>query len=633
MTKSTSFLSFTLPRVRLFLGLALLPSIVGASATPSTFFGGSNNDAYLNWYNTYGSSNFDKVTFLNVDAQDGRGVAVHWSLESSLNDGNNNVDSPDTLRVAVAARSDGWVGFGIAESGGMTGADIVTFEKATGKLKDQHVLDVRFPIEDDCNNWVLLNSWSDGGFLIFEATRLLDTGDTQDRAIVNDGSLEVANHRVIAAWGDTPSVSYHGPNRARGSIRFYTIRTASVAAASDSITEQEMFAEAMANEAEGSFVVQADNYRVPARETQYSDFCLTQTGLENAGVPIDSDLHLIGVEPIIDPAAAAYVHHFVLYAGSGGELRRDGLCNDDSLAETAYAWAPGEPPFLYPDNTGGPLGRNGYKEFMLEIHYNNPRFVRNVVDSSGVRLYYTSVKRQHDMGLMQTGDPWLGLYGSRVGSGLTQHQFICPASCSRQFGRNSPLQVVRESLHMHQAGARMTNEQIRNGQVVRQGVVDFFDFDQQGSYQVVQEPFQILRGDSFRTTCQYNSASGTRFGQSSQEEMCIAFLWYYPRQVLLGYPYLCGYDVGIGTCETSWESQSLTDLGRGFGVPATQCLLPPTPTPVTSAPITSAPVTSAPITSAPVTSAPVTPAPTDSRDASSRVGMLRSNSILPQRNP
>lgn len=84
--------------------------------------------------------------------------------------------SDDQIYLAVAARaSEGFVGIGIAKSGGMHGA----------------ILDEQFPLRDDCESWTLLTSQMKGVFLIFEAVRLLDTGDTQNRLIVEDGAPSI----------------------------------------------------------------------------------------------------------------------------------------------------------------------------------------------------------------------------------------------------------------------------------------------------------------------------------------------------------------------------------------------------------------------------------------------------------
>ena len=48
------------------------------------------------------------------------------------------------------------------------------------------------------------------GWIIVEATRKINTGDTQDNALKNDKELWGAPTRIIAAWGDDEALTYHG---------------------------------------------------------------------------------------------------------------------------------------------------------------------------------------------------------------------------------------------------------------------------------------------------------------------------------------------------------------------------------------------------------------------------------------
>ena len=88
-------------------------------------------------------------------------------------------------------------------------------------------------------------------------------------------------------------------------------------------------------------------------------------------------------------------------------------CGQDLFyGSTLYVWAPGEGTLNLPENVGvGVLGELGYKSFRLEIHYDNPTLVPGVLDSSGVRVYYTSQLREHDLGVLSVGDPALLLSG------------------------------------------------------------------------------------------------------------------------------------------------------------------------------------------------------------------------------
>ena len=96
-------------------------------------------------------------------------------------------------------------------------------------------------------------------------------------------------------------------------------------------------------------------------------------------------------------------------------------------------------------------------------------------------------------------------------------------------------------------------------------------------------PYEILPGDEILTTCEYNSMSTnktTKWGNATDDEMCFAFIWYYPRQSLRqpmcnsfktvpkcfiedGEPYEgCNYlDIFRGT-DIKWLHKAYRDLVR-----------------------------------------------------------------------
>jgi hypothetical protein len=383
---------------------------------------------------------------------------------------------------------------------------------------------------------------------------------------MNDALMTIPSSRIIAAWGDTPAVGYHGNNRARGAVRWFADRD-----------ERAVFQETMQTGAEGSFELRASDYPIKLMDTEYALFCISREDILAQGAPDVEKLTIVGFEPIVDDDTRAFVHHFIVNGSTSTNNGESQNCGGDfrNTFEMAYGWATGEGPLALPDNVGSPFGGvHGFQSFMIETHYNNPDLVEGAMDSSGVRIYYTTQPREFEAGVMQLGDPLLKLRGVSVGDGLSSHAFSCPSSCT-SLTVQQPLTVIRESLHMHQSGISAINEQIRGGEVVRAGVVDFFDFHQQGNQPVQQEPFQILPGDSFNTVCYYRGQDGEDFGFSSKNEMCIAFVWYFPRQVLLDtFPLACVYDSGAGICESDLTQRTLSsdaDLQRAFGGPATEC--------------------------------------------------------------
>lgn len=43
------------------------------------------------------------------------------------------------------------------------------------------------------------------------------------------------------------------------------------------------------------------------------------------------------------------------------------------------------------------------KYFMIEMHYDNPSLKPEIVDNSGVKLYFTEQLREHDLGVLLLG--------------------------------------------------------------------------------------------------------------------------------------------------------------------------------------------------------------------------------------
>jgi hypothetical protein len=305
-----------------FFSLLVVGTLAQQPITDETlFFGGSNsttnNSAYFSWFNDKGSF-YGNAVFVPLPTTVESGAAIHWRIEG------------DKIYLAVASRAQGWLGFGLAEAGGMKGADIVYYTASTNQLVDAYVLDdyEYGPQPDECQNWELLEAWSSGGFIIFEAVRDLDTGDTQDRPIINDGNPgNVPAHRIIAAWGDSPEISYHGPtNRVRSAVRFY-----------GQPDDTAIFYQTMKNQSEGSFEIRATNYTIKQLDTEYKHFCFSREDLIALGVP-DKPIQVIGWEPIVSNGSTSFVHHFLVY---GSQNPNTGLPYSGSQCDNATIYQVG----------------------------------------------------------------------------------------------------------------------------------------------------------------------------------------------------------------------------------------------------------------------------------------------------
>ena len=425
-------------------------------------FGGADNAAYVDWAAGAGASYTAAVCYNASSPDTTQGVAVHWKLDD------------ENIHLAFAARATGFVSVGISENGGMKGADLVIFETANpGKLRDAHVLDAFLPVDDVCQDWVFVDSHEDGGFLIVEVSRKLDTMDTQDHKIINDVDIGIPAQRIIAAWGDTDTASYHGQNNARGSVRWY-----------GGGDELKLIAAKLETAADSSFLLRIPNHTLAAKETDYVDFCFVwDPDLTSQGVPANGNIAVIAADMEITDEARPYIHHLAVYATDIAS-NQSRTCIDTGYGYAIYSWAPGFLPFVLPDNVAfgmGPTSSNRLQSFMINMHYNNPKLIENVTDSSALRVYYSSTPREHELGILSMGDPLSNLQGTPMPEGYSQYDFECSSQCSSVV-LDEPITVIQEGFHMHTHGAAAVTYHIRDNEIIRQANVDFFDFDQTGKF-------------------------------------------------------------------------------------------------------------------------------------------------------
>ena len=60
--------------------------------------------------------------------------------------------------------------------------------------------------------------------------------------------------------------------------------------------------------------------------------------------------------------------------------------------------------FLSSDGVGFPVGIEGSTHMLLEIHYDNPRKLPGMTDSSGVSMTLTEAATEHEAGTLMVGD-------------------------------------------------------------------------------------------------------------------------------------------------------------------------------------------------------------------------------------
>ncbi|KAK0078076.1 hypothetical protein PV325_003063 [Microctonus aethiopoides] len=261
--------------------------------------------------------------------------------------------------------------------------------------------------------------------------------------------------------------------------------------------------------------------------------------------------HMIGYEPLVDKENEALVHHMILYECAstspilGQHARIVGApCYSgtmprewDSCIQPIVAWARGSRGEWLGDHVGIPVAehREG-SYYMLEVHYNNPMLTK-AIDSSGVRLHLTPVLRPQDAGIFVTGVAVSPLHLIPPQQKAYSTAGYCTSDCTDMLFPDDGVNVVSVLLHSHLAGRRISLKHIRDGKELPHIVHEnHFDFDYQQSHSLENE-VKILPGDELITECVYGTQDRKRptlGGYAASQEMCLAFVVYYPRTELAG---------------------------------------------------------------------------------------------------
>ncbi|XP_023716021.1 MOXD1 homolog 1 isoform X2 [Cryptotermes secundus] len=273
--------------------------------------------------------------------------------------------------------------------------------------------------------------------------------------------------------------------------------------------------------------------------------------------PMQKKHHMIGYEPVLQSGNEHYVHHMLLYecvaphhfASTDSMFQRFVEHPGESCYSSAMppewdqcitpivSWAVGSQGEFLPNHVGLPLADgNKARYFMLEIHYDNPKF-RQVKDSSGLRIHYTKDLRQYDGGILVNGITITPLHI------VPPHQLeyrtagYCSSHCTHKTLPQTGIKLVSVVLHSHLAGKKIRVRHIREGRELPRIAEDnSYDFSYQQS-RILPHEVAVLPGDELVTECVYqtpNRTEPTFGGYSTKQEMCLAFLLYYPRTQLAG---------------------------------------------------------------------------------------------------
>jgi len=443
-----------------------------------------------------------------------------------------------------------------------------------------------YPQLDVHNDWTLMCQSSTSSSFSTIITRALDTGDGQDR-VFRGGMLP-----VIYAWGE--AFGYHGgANRGSGLVTFFGPTTSKFFAApldADGRIDLVFLSREIQNSGNNSESNSSDTnnnnninnssssnsgWKIKAIKTQYicQAYDLSAYG----------DRHIVAIEPLsFKTEARAYVHHLVVYAcGHSKDIpqlklarfnfdkafpcrsknERDRGLSPMPFAACSIIYVGAEHAMSLPPGAGFKLGASptANQIIVVEAHLHNPNLDSNTYVTNMVRLHTASTFRAHDAGVLTIGDAPISLprnnivyniddkideidgykrvIGGKIAAGTSTSvlETTCSPQCTARF--KEPLTVFSSVLHAHAYGHKLWTTKISFLNPHAKEVVDMREFwhgPVDGESQRLVSSFVIEPGDQLNLHCTYDTSmhknKSVSFGDTSYEEMCMNFLFYFPAQ-------------------------------------------------------------------------------------------------------
>nr|XP_055042461.1 DBH-like monooxygenase protein 2 homolog [Misgurnus anguillicaudatus] len=447
-----------------------------------------------------------------------------------------------TILFELTVNTSGWIGFGFSPNGGMTGADIVIGGVGPNGsyFADWHAAGNSMPVVDQQQNYKLLSLNQSDGKTVMKFQRSIESCDEDDLPIT---SLPI---KLIYAYGLNDDITYHDTRR--GTKEVNLLRYKPRISPPDS----------------QYFDLTTDNLTIPTEKTYYHCKIIK-------GPTFSQKQHIYRFEPLI--RNVDLVHHLLLFRCPPGVTDvYEGQCytgvQKEECMEGVALWGVGGGAFEFPAVAGLPIGGNNAESFYrLEVHYNNQNNTEGRVDNSGLRLYYTSELRQYDAGILGTGLVVAPGYAIPPRAKGFMTYGLCDTAYIPQVLSETPqdFQVFAAMLHTHLAGRKVRVGHFRGGKQIDLLAVDEnYNFEYQDVTNLGKTK-TVKLGDKLLVQCIYNTENRTKLtwgGLSTTDEMCLAFLLYYPAMSVSGcmsFPNLTALRTEMGNPdETNWLTMMST---------------------------------------------------------------------------
>jgi hypothetical protein len=238
---------------------------------------------------------------------------------------------------------------------------------------------------------------------------------------------------------------------------------------------------------------------------------------------VTSDRHVIAIAPHVDNKAI--LHHVLLMQSETALSPQPTICDGSfTLAWRLYSvWVPGQENIVLPDAAG--VRESGTTHWVVQAHLNNSKGLSGQTDASGFDLCTTDKLRPNDADVTAFGTLSISL-APRANVDIGSAWFA-----------PSDLHVFGTIPHMHKLGKSLSTTIIHNGQSTSIANVPSYDFNSQVFYATDSV---IKAGDTVQNHCVYDNTTDqtVTFGESTGNEMCFDFTFYYPKITTNGWTWM-----------------------------------------------------------------------------------------------
>lgn len=481
----------------------LLPFLYSLLTTAGFVAAQAGND--LSWV-TFDRSQFDGNTALDANGN----VQLFWKI------------ADDYSTYGIASRSAGYLALGFSETGAMTGADIALgYRDSTGKF----VLENRYAdgfvtpqLSTDQQRNIQLNqgNQTDGvTAFVFEKKNKADCLQNQV-----DVATDSWQWFIYAFSNENAFQKHDAGNKGKKYVKLGTTKTISLNEIRD-----------VAGTKEFSIIQPA--VTIPTAETTY---CYSLHKL-----PAGKKNFILSERP---KSSNSLLHHLVIYSCYSlseqfkATVGQPPNCDYENFSNPCVGflteWAPGMAGRTFEPGFGKPFGSDSYEYVMLETHYNNPSAVNGEKDSSGYTFFYTDQQVDTEIGTLTLGDVQVTGWSLEPGKDIVARTTICTPECTKLWPSDG-ITAFSVFFHMHQRGRNQRVQIVREGQEINPlSSIRSFEYGYQFSKAFAE--VKLLPGDQLITTCEFDTSNDSvpvPGGLASKDEMCFAWVDYYPANKLL----------------------------------------------------------------------------------------------------